>query len=140
MKHWVIFFALLVFPSLAQAQDGSQEQIDFVNDFKEAVREHDMRKIYRSLDRDYRKSQKKFLGGNKRQLLNELFAGTGITDEVFVVIPIDEILKFEVAEIERENSSTHTYIFRVRDANHDILTSLVLVKKGKRFGFVGAVG
>ena len=40
----------------------------------------------------------------------------------------------------RNADGSYEYVFRVRDADHDILAYLHLDKKGKRFGFVGAVG
>jgi hypothetical protein len=138
MKHFVFIALFLVLPTFSWAQDISGDQIKFVNQFKGAIMDHNVNKVYRFLDKDYRKSQRKFLQGDKAQLLNELFSGSD--NETYVTIPIQEILKFEVAEIAENEDGSFTYIFRVRDVEHDILSYLQLVKKGKKFGFVGAVG
>lgn len=138
MKHIVFIALFFILPAFSWAQDISDDQIKFVNQFKAAVTDHDVNKVYHLLDKDYRKSQRKFLKGDTSQLLNELFSGNN--NETYVTIPIEEILKFEVAEIVENEDGSFTYIFRVRDVEHDILSYLQLVKKGKKFGFVGAVG
>lgn len=140
MKQLIFIAILFLTPGFINAQEISEEQIAFVNSFVAAAKEHRYKKVYRHLDKSYRKEQKKFLKGNKQQLLDELFAGTGIDDLDFAVIPISEILRLEVAEVQELDNGNYTYIFRVQDADHDILASLELVKKGKHFGFVGAVG
>lgn len=138
MKQLILVILLFALPSFVWAQDVSDDQIKFVNQFKDAVMDHNLNKVYRFLDKDYRKEQRKFLGGDKEQLLNELFSGND--NELFLSIPIQEILKIEVAEVVKNEDGSYDYIFRIRDADHDILAYLLLVKKGKRFGFVGAVG
>lgn len=137
MKQVVFICALLVAFG-AQAQELDQRQIQFVNQFVKAVESHHWKKVYRCLDRDYRKEQTKFLSGNKEQLVNELFGG--MDDSEFVVIPVNEVLKCEVAEVEQNSDGLYNYIFRIRDTKHDIYASLQLVKKGRRYGFVGASG
>lgn len=138
MKPIAFFvFTLLISPTTF-AQEISPDQIAFVRNFTKAVQDNRTRKILSFLDKDYRKTQSKFLDGAKEQLLNELFNGK--SNGVFVGIPITEILKIEVAEIQQEKDGSYAYIFRVRSANHDIVSSLQLIKKGRRFGFVGASG
>ncbi len=140
MKQLIFIGVLFLFPFGSNAQDISEDQIAFVNNFVAAAQEHNYKKVFKHLDKSYRKEQKKFLKGNKTQLMDELFGGTEIDGDKYIGIPISEIIKIEVAEVESMEDGSYTYIFRVRDANHDILASLTLVKKGKRFGFVGAVG
>jgi len=140
MKHLIFIGTLFLLPCFSNAQDITDDQIAFVNSFVAAAKEHNYKGVYRHLDKTYRKEQKKFLKGNKNQLLDELFAGTGIDDPNFTVIPIAEILRIEIAEVMELDNGNFTYIFRVQDTEHDILAPLELVKKGKRYGFVGAVG
>lgn len=140
MKHLIFIGILFLLPAFANAQELSQDQIDFVNGFVTAVSEHNYKKVYKHLDKSYRKEQKRFLGGNKEQLIDELFSGNGIVSEEFAVISVSEVLKIEVAEVMPNDDGSYEYVFRVRDANHDIMAYLHLNKKGKRFGFVGAVG
>lgn len=140
MKQLIFISILFLLPLASRAQEISDDQINFVNDFVAACKNHDYKKVYKHLDKSYRKEQRKFLKGNKTQLMDELFGGTGIDDDEFVVIPISEIIKIEVAEVMENEDGSFEYIFRVRDAKHDILAYLQLEKKGKRFGFVGAVG
>ena len=139
MKHSILLLSLIFIPALVIAQDISDDQIVFVNEFKAAAKDHNKKAIFKGLDKDYRKTQKKFLG-SKEQLLNELFSGSGVVDDQFVVIPIDEIIKIEIAEVQENEDGSFTYIFKVRDANHDILAPLLLITNKKRFGFVGASG
>lgn len=140
MKQLIFISILFLLPLASRAQEISDDQINFVNDFAAACKNHDYKKVYKHLDKSYRKKQRKFLKGNKTQLMDELLGGTGIDDDEFVVIPISEIIKIEVAEVMETEDGSFEYVFRVRDAKHDILAYLHLEKKGKRFGFVGAVG
>lgn len=137
MKHPFILLLLLLAPSGSLlAQNIAQDQIDFVNGFVNAVSSHNEKKVYRYLDKAYRKEQKAFLG-SKQQLLDELFSGED--DGVFVTIPTREIIRIEIAEIVDDELGA-TYIFRVRDTEHDILASLYLKKGTNYFGFEGARG
>ncbi|XOV67501.1 MAG: hypothetical protein ACFHU9_17945 [Fluviicola sp.] len=140
MKQILFLGILLLLPGFSKAQDISDKQIEFVNTFVAAAKAHQYNKVYRLLDKSYRKEQRKFLKGKKKQLLDELFAGTGIDAPNFSVIPISEIIRIEVAEVIAMDNDNYTYIFRVQDVDHDILVSLELVKTGNRYGFVGAVG
>jgi len=132
----LLFICLFSFTGNTQEIDDAQ--IEFVNRFKAAVLEHKTQKVFKFLDKEYRKEQLKFLNGNKEQLVNELFGG--MDSDKYKTIKIAEILKIEVAEVVQNEDGSYDYIFRVRDANSDILASLLLVKKGKKYGFVGASG
>lgn len=140
MKHLItaLLFVLVPVSSLF-AQEIPQEQIDFVNEFVDAVTSHNDKKIYKCLDKAYRKEQGKFVG-SREQLLNELFSGTEVGGSTFVTMKIDDILRIEVAEVEGGEGGNYTYIFRVRDGSNDILAELYLIKKGNKFGFEGARG
>lgn len=140
MKQLIFAGFFFLIPSVLYAQNISEKQVSFVNKFVAAVDNNDVKKTYTFLDTKYRKEQTRFLNGNKEQLVNELFSGTGMDDDTFVVIPVTEVLRIEVAEIEPNEDGSFVYIFRVRDSEHDILASLTLIKKGRRFSFVGAVG
>ena len=70
MKQLLFIAVLLLLPFVSNSQEFPEAQIDFVNSFIEAVQEHDYKKVYRHLDKKYRKEQKKFLGGNKKQLID----------------------------------------------------------------------
>ncbi len=139
MKHIsLVLFALFIFVTPAIAQEDNQDRIDFANDFAAAVKEHNNKEIFKHLDKIYRKEQTKFLGGNKTQLLNELFSG--MDGDTFVSMSIDAITKIEIAEVMEEADGNFTYIFRIRDGEHDILASLLLKKNKKKWGFEGARG
>lgn len=137
MKPIVCLLFIGLFSFSTRAQEIDDAQVAFVNRFKEAVMDHNYKKVFKFLDKDYRKEQLKFLEGNKEQLVNELFSGQ--SGEKYVTLKVTEILKIEIAEIEKI-AEGYVYIFRVRDTNSDILSDLLLVKKGKKFGFVGASG
>lgn len=140
MKQFLVISILFLFSGLSKAQEIPKDQINFVNNFVAAAQKHDYKKVYKHLDKTYRKEQKKFLKGDKNQLIDELFSGTTEIDNNFVTIPLSEIIKIEVAEVMPNNDGSFVYIFRVRDTENDIMTSIQLNKKGKHFGFVGAVG
>ena len=93
------------------------------------------------LDKTYRKEQLKFLGGNKEQFVNELFGGVDqLADEyTYINTKFNDIQKIEVAEVVPLKEGGFNYIFRIRDGEHDILKSLLLVVKPK-YGFVGSSG
>lgn len=143
MKSLFFFTLLTIFSSVAFAQSQTipNDQIEFVNEFVDAVESHNSKKVLKLLDKTYRKEQLGFLNGNKDQLVNELFGGVDqTTDEyTYVNTVFSDILKIEVAEIIPLKEGGFNYIFRIRDSEHDILKSLLLVVKPK-FGFVGSRG
>ena len=141
MKSLSLFLFFLVFASInSNAQDVSQEQINFVNQFMEDVVGKNEKGIFKSLDKKYRKEQLRFLKGNKTQLLNELLAGSDIRTDEFVSFQIKNIIRMEVAEILELNNGDFEYIFRVRAPDKDALCSLLLRSIKGKFGFIGAVG
>lgn len=123
----------------AQTQISDAQQ-KYVQAFITAVKEHNQKKTIKLLDKDYRKEQIKFLGGNKDQFVDELFSGTSIGDGPFVVFDFENILSIEVAEVIDYENGEMEYIFRIKDSTNDALCSLFLKKKEKKYGFVGAVG
>lgn len=134
----LIGFLLLAGFSDAQSQDLSEKQIAFANRFVAAVQDHNYKKVYKCLDKAYRKEQSKFLG-DKIQLMDELLSGAD--GDSYIVMKITDITKIEIAEvISLKGYEGTTYIFRIRDGSHDVLASLLLKKIGKKFGFVGALG
>ena len=140
MKPRLFWCFFLFVTTLVRAQEIPEQQIAFVNRFKNAVTAHNKKAIYRLLDKQYRKEQKRFLGGNKQQLLDELFGGYQWEGDTFVVITIDTVQEIEIAEISVTENGFWEYVFRIRSGSHDITVPLLLVKKRKRYGFVGAVG
>ncbi len=133
---------LLIGMNVSAQSEISQKQIDFANKFIQAVGDHDQKKVIKMLDKEYRKEQLAFLNGNKKQLVDELFGGEDMKDpSVYANIKLENVLKIEIAEvIPLKGNNKYNYIFRVRDGQFDILTTLILKKKGKKFGFVGAFG
>ncbi len=135
-----ILMLFLVFN--ASAQDISEKQHEHVNKFISAVSEHNQKLVIKCMNKAHRKEQIKFLGGNKQQFVDELFGGTDIvTPEIYFNIKLNEVERIEVAEvIPLKGDAGYNYIFRVRSGKKDILSSLRLVKKGRKYGFIGAVG
>lgn len=121
-------------------QSINEKQIKFANSFVDAVSNHDSKAILKHLDKNYRKEQMEFLGGRTEQFINELFGGNDMTTDDYVNMKYKDITKIEIAEVIPLKEGGYTYIFRIRDGKHDILSSLHLTQKGKKYGFVGAVG
>jgi hypothetical protein len=141
MKY-AIAFIFLLFVGLtthAQMQEVSDKQVKFVNTFLDVVHSHNGKKTIKMMDKKYRKDQLAFLKGNTEQFLNELFSGEDLLSGEYVSIEFANILKIEVAEVIALKEGGFTYIFRIRDGQHDILSSLFLVATGK-LGLVGASG
>ncbi len=137
MKQLVLFSLFLILSPTSEAQ--SEAQIKFVNDFIAAVESHDRKAVIKMMDKGYRKEQIAFLEGNKVQFVDELFGGADQLTNAFINIKFDDIQKIEVAEVQDRSGGDFEYVFRIRDGQHDILRSLLLVT-GKKFGFVGAMG
>ncbi|MDX2361665.1 MAG: hypothetical protein QNK23_12730 [Crocinitomicaceae bacterium] len=138
MKSLLIFIALAV-TLQCNAQEISPKQQKFIKGFVEAVKSHKVNKVLRFMDKTYKKEQLAFLGGNKEQFVNELFGGTDILTDQWVNIQLKNILKIEIAEVIALKDGSYTYIFRIWDSEHDILTSLLLLKN-KKMGIEGAWG
>lgn len=139
MKHHLFPLILLLLCSTTlKAQELDQERLDFANKFVAEVQAHNSKKILKCLDKTYRKEQTEFLGGNTQQLLNELFSGED--GKQYVTIPMDAILKIEIAEVTEKGPNSYGYIFKVSDGRHEIFAWLELKKVKNKWGFVGAVG
>lgn len=100
---------------------------------------HDEKGIIQHMDKGYRKEQIAFLDGNTEQFVDELFGGTDVLTGEYVNIKFKNILRIEVAEVVDRQDGSFEYIFRVRDGQADVMSSLLLVT-GKKMGFVGARG
>ena len=138
MKPTLLIIALLLIPVAAlRAQDELTESQKFANSFLDAVMEQDYKKVWKHLDKTYRKQQTKFLAGNKKRMMDELFSGED--GKKWVTIAVDEVTKIEVAEVEDRGDGTIYYVFRVRTHEYDIFTGLLL-KTEPKLGFEGASG
>lgn len=132
----VLFISLF-----SHSQEIEEKQIAFANKFIEAVSEHNTKKVIKMMDKEYRKEQISFLNGNKEQFVNELFSGEDMSDpSIYVNVKLDEITKIEIAEVTELKGNKYNYVFRVRTAEFDLFSSLILKKRGRKYGFVGAVG
>jgi len=136
----ILFLSFLFVLHSANAQEISDAQIAFVNKFISSVEVHDQKATIKCTDKSYRKEQLKFLGGRKEQFINELFGGIDMLTDEYVNTRFANILKVEVAEIIPQSDESFEYIFRIRDGEHDFLTSLLLRKTKNKFGFIGAMG
>lgn len=123
-------------------QEITEKQKKFANSFIEAVGQNNSKKVIKMMDKAYRKEQLKNLNGNKEQFVNELFGGEDLKDNsVYVNMKLNEITRIEIAEvIPLKGSNEFNYIFRVRNDRFDILSTLLMKKKGRKYGFVGSFG
>ncbi|MFT5778889.1 MAG: hypothetical protein ACI837_001846 [Crocinitomicaceae bacterium] len=133
-----LIIGILLIP-VSHAQEVEQAQIDFANKFTQVVTDQSMKGVIKLMGKDYRKEQIKNLGGNKVQFVDELFSGVDMLSEMFVNTNLLDITKIEIAEIQNVDDG-ELCTFRVQDGKHDILCTLLLVKKGKHYDFVGAIG
>lgn len=134
-------FALFVTLNVI-SQEIPEQQDKFVNKFVDAVASNTPKKIYKCLDKKYRAEQLENLEGDKQQLIDELFGGEQIgNSSEYVNIKIEEITKIEIAEaIPLKSGNKFNYIFRIRTAKNDVYCSIMLVRRGKKYGFVGSLG
>ena len=140
IKYSLLLFLIVSFNSFGQ--EISEKQHEHIRAFVHAVENHSVKKVIKLMNKTYKKEQLAFLKGNKDQFVSELFGGTDFTSnsEDYINIVFSEITKIEVAEVIALKKGGYTYIFRIRDGNHDILSSLRLVKEGRKYGFIGSVG
>ena len=131
---------ILVNPSYSQDEKIPESQQKYIRKFTNAVSKRSEKEIFKLLDKKYRKEQLKFLSGNRTQLINELFGGSDLETNDYRNIKFSHILKIEVAEVIREKNGMYKYIFRIKTSDFEIFTSLLLNKKGKKYGFTGPVG
>ena len=145
MKRVLMLFMCLFVAISVQGQDKkpSMQRKVFAKQFLKYICDNNERKVRKSLNQNYRKEQTKFLGGNKKQLLDELFAGLDQDSQYTHVIKFDDIesiVIYEIAEITVEDKIAWIYVFKVSDGVHEILAPLLLEKHFGRFGFIGARG
>lgn len=141
MKQTMLLFFLLILTSTGSSfgQEIAEKQVKFANSFIQSVSDHNSKSILKHLEKNYKKEQLEFLGGRTEQFINELFGGVDISSDDYINIKYKNIIRIEIAEVIEEQDG-YTYVFRIRDGKHDVLSSLFLVKKGKKYGFIGAVG
>ena len=137
---FIAFTFLFINTGIAQETSIHKRQQKHVNKFMDAVKDNSEKKIYRLLDKNYRKEQLDFLEGRKSQLVNELFGGGDQFTQEYININLTDISRIEIAEVIKNKDGTYKYIFRIRNEKNDILKSLILLKKGRKYGFVGSVG
>ena len=141
-NYLLIFFSILLLGNISFSQENAinVKQQKHIAKFLKYSISHNNKKIFKLLDKTYRKEQLTFLKGNKTQLIDDLFSGMDIDNENFINMGLENILKIEVAEVIKNKDNTYKYIFRVRDSEHDILFSLPLKKTKNKYGFIGAMG
>lgn len=138
--RFLLFLGVLTFSNQSFAQEVSDAQIAFVNQFIASIESHDQKATLKFTDKNYRKEQLKFLEGRKEQFINELFGGVDMMTNEYINTRYANILKVEVAEIIPQGDGFFEYIFRIRDGEHDLLKSLLLKKTKNKFGFIGSMG
>lgn len=136
----LLIIALFVTFSSSFGQEISKKQHKHIAKFISAVQNHSEKKVFKLLDKEYRKAQLTFLEGRKTQLIDDLFSGSEIDSEKFVNGELKNILKIETAEVIANKDGSYKYIFRIRDGSSDFLIVLSLTKNKKKYGFVGAMG
>ncbi|MBL1280745.1 MAG: hypothetical protein COA33_010750 [Fluviicola sp.] len=133
-------FLFVASSCFSQEEKIADAQQKYIKQFQEAVMSHSEKKVFKLLDKAYRKEQLKFLQGNRTQLVDEMFGGSDMETNDFRNIKLANILKIEVAEVIHEKNGMFKYIFRIKTSDFEIFTSLSLNKKGKKYGFTGAFG
>lgn len=139
MKLVTFLFLLCCNLSIAQMLDDEGQR--FIHSFEMAVREHNTKDVFRHLDKKYRKEQIRFLKGNKKQFINELFsgeneAGSYMTPEFNT---IHSITLVDAKELEGE-IATYEVGFEVDIPDYTLYSTLILVRKKKKYVLIGAVG
>lgn len=139
MRSFLFVFMMLCQPLIAQ--DIDQDGQEFLASFTDAVKSHDSKSVLKHVDKKYLKGQIKFLNGNKEQFLNELLAGQNevgkfMTPDFEAII---DILLVDMQEIEGE-IPTYEVGFEVDIPDYILYSTLLLVKKKKKYVLIGAVG
>lgn len=143
MKAHIVYilFSVILFGSNAQAQKPTAGETEHVNKFIEAVNSHNQNGVFKLLDKKYRKEQLKFLGGNKEQLVNELFGGSELNSDVYINVKLAEIESIEInSAIVLKGGEGTTWMFTLKTKEKEVICTILMVKSGKKFGFVGAMG
>ena len=139
MKFLTLFLVFCCHIGLAQQLD--KEGLEFITSFVDAVRDHDQKKVMKHLDKKYRKEQIKFLGGNKEQFINELFAGANEAG-TFMTPDFNSIISFSQIDVKEISGEIPTYEvgFEVDIPDYILYSTLILVRKKKKYVLIGAVG
>lgn len=122
------------------AQQVAESQNIFVMDFLQCIENHDSKALLKKLDKKYRKEQLRFLGGNKVQFINELFSGYLGSSDTFITPDFEELAQCTVEEIKYTEDGRVVYRFLCQCRDTYLGFELTLVQRGKKYGFVGAVG
>lgn len=139
MKFITLFLVFCCHLGLAQQLD--QEGQEFISSFVDAVRAHDQKKVMKHLDKKYRKEQIKFLEGNKEQFINELFAGANEAG-TFMTPDFNSIISFSQIDVKEISGEIPTFEvgFEVDIPDYILYSTLLLVRKKKKYVLIGAVG
>lgn len=122
----------------AEAQELPKKAIKTIESFKDATLNHSLNGVMKTLDKSYRKEQLTFLENRKEQLINELYSGTDLNEQ-YHNCRLADVLHIELIEWFEEGDN-YTIIFNVRCHEQNFIASYLLMKKGSKFGIVGAVG
>ena len=147
MKPILILFLLLISLRLfAEAEpdpyQAPQEFFSFINKFTKEVNEKNYKGVYKLLEKSYRKEQKKFLKGNKTQLIDELFGGHNELG-TWVNTSLNEIKNIQLMEYELgDNGNSYRVYFEVELEDNILTVELTLSthEDFKKWGIVGAMG
>ena len=142
MRIVLIVFLLVIHNTVLGQKNDRKNPEQFAQSLVRAVLAHNEKETLNHLDTKYVKGQMvKFLHGNQEQFLNELFSGFDAETGEFVQIPFKDILDMKVLRIEPGDSGDNwTVYFQISTNSNTVESSLLLIVKKKKFGFVGAVG
>lgn len=131
------FLTFITFSGHSQIEPA---ETNFAVAFTKAVENHDHKLTLKHLDKNYRKKQGRFLGGNTNQLLDELLGGIDVLTNEWHTTTFANIQDVKIIEVMCEEADMHEYIFQVYDGKSTFTASLWLHISGKKYGFIGAVG
>lgn len=150
----LLLFVFLISLEICNAQDRLKEvpqdipleQLStFVNEFLTAATQHDEKMVIKKLDHIYVKEQlKKFLKGNKKQFLDELFSGRDEKKDEYLTVPFHSITSIEVVEIIPNDETMTDYFFIVKTEKNEVKCQLFLrhhkIRGKYKLGFEGSFG
>lgn len=119
----------------------SDDLISFMDKFNKAVIAHDEKLIFKMLDKTYRREQLKFLQGNKKQLIDELFSGNNEAGE-WTNLNVSEITQCWMYNNELLEDGNYSIWLELELENNIISVELLVQinKNPKKWGIVGARG
>lgn len=140
-KQWSFFLLLFCSTILVQAQ--TQPGLEkYLSKFEKAVITHNYKALLKLSDADYKAEQHDaFLSGNTRQFIDELLSGYQLQTNAFInfrLSDIDAISIKEIVGVSEEEYTVHWLI--ISNQSGTATCSLTIAKKGKKWGYVGAVG